>query len=82
MLKRPLKTRGKKMTTVIIDGFRTPFCKEGSSLKDVPADFLGALAVREMLKRMERWNLPPTAIDFVVGSNVTTPPDAPNMAPR
>lgn len=68
------------MRTVIVDGFRTPFCKEGTLLKDVPADFLGALAVREMLKRMDRWSLPPTAIDFVVGSNVTTPPNAPNIA--
>ena len=68
------------MTAVIVDGFRTPFCKEGTLLKDVPADFLGALAVREMVKRMDNWNIPPSTIDYVVGSSVTEPPHAKNIA--
>ncbi|OGM96002.1 MAG: hypothetical protein A3B86_01980 [Candidatus Yanofskybacteria bacterium RIFCSPHIGHO2_02_FULL_38_22b] len=68
------------MRTVIVDGFRTAFCKEGTLLKDVPADFLGALAVREMLKRMDNWNLPPTAIEYVIGSSVTEPAHAKNIA--
>lgn len=68
------------MTAVIVDGFRTPFCKEGTLLKDVSADFLGALAIREMLQRMDNWNLPPASIEFVIGSCVTEPAHAKNIA--
>ncbi len=64
----------------IVDGFRTPFCKEGTQFQDLEADFLGALTVREILKRFENWNVQPTVVDRVIGSNIATPPHAPNIA--
>ena len=66
--------------TVIVDGFRTPFCKANSDLRDVRPEILGALAIKEMLQRMDNWGLKSSQIDFVVGSNVTTPPHAPTIA--
>ncbi|MBW8056813.1 MAG: thiolase family protein [candidate division NC10 bacterium] len=64
----------------IVEGFRTPFCREGTHFQDLEADFLGALIVREILNRFEKWNLPPTVVDRVIGSNIATPPHAPNIA--
>jgi acetyl-CoA acetyltransferase family protein len=63
---------------VVVDGFRTPFCKEGTSFSQIDADILGAWVVREMLARFHRWNLPPETIDCVLGSNVATPMHAVN----
>jgi acetyl-CoA acetyltransferase family protein len=63
---------------VIVEGFRTPFCKEGTEFRETDADILGAWVVREMLARCHRWNLPPTTIDCVLGSNVATPMHAVN----
>jgi acetyl-CoA acetyltransferase family protein len=63
---------------VIVEGFRTPFCKEGTDFRQTDADILGAWVVREMLARCHRWNLPPSTIDCVLGSNVATPMHAVN----
>jgi acetyl-CoA acetyltransferase family protein len=63
---------------VVVDGFRTPFCKEGTDFRDVDADVLGASVVREMIARFHRWNLPLNTIDCVLGSNVATPMHAVN----
>ena len=63
---------------VIVDGFRTPFCKEGTAFRDTDADMLGAWVVREMVTRCHRWNLPLETIDCVLGSNVATPLHAVN----
>jgi acetyl-CoA acetyltransferase family protein len=63
---------------VIVEGFRTPFCKEGTEFRETDADMLGACVVREMLARCHRWNLPPSTIDCVLGSNVATPMHAVN----
>ncbi|HKS74298.1 MAG TPA: thiolase family protein [Terriglobales bacterium] len=63
---------------VIVEGFRTPFCKEGTDFRDIDADVLGAWVVREMIARCHRWNLPPGTIDCVLGSNVATPMHAVN----
>jgi acetyl-CoA acyltransferase len=62
----------------IVEGFRTPFCKEGTEFRETDADILGAWVVREMLARCHRWNLPPDTIDCVLGSNVATPMHAVN----
>lgn len=35
----------------IVQGIRTPFCKAGGKFKDIPADELGAIVVRELLER-------------------------------
>lgn len=66
--------------TVIVEGFRTGFCKQGTFLRDVPADILGAMVVKEMIARLNMWGLKSSIIDYVVGSNVTTPPHAPTIA--
>lgn len=63
---------------VIIDGFRTPLCKEGTDFRDTDAEVLGAWVVREMVQRCHRWNLPLKTIDCVLGSNVATPMHAVN----
>jgi acetyl-CoA acetyltransferase family protein len=63
---------------VVIDGFRTPFCREGTEFRDADADLLGAWVVREMVRRCRRWNLPLETVDCVLGSNVATPAHAVN----
>ena len=66
--------------TAIVEGFRSPFCKEGSDLKNIPPEFLGAMMVSEMVRRMKNMGADPKLVDFVVGSNVATPAYAPNIA--
>lgn len=63
---------------VVIDGFRTPLCKEGTHFRETDADVLGSWVVREMIQRCHRWNLPVNTIDCVLGSNVATPMHAVN----
>jgi acetyl-CoA acyltransferase len=63
---------------VVVEGFRTPFCKEGTDFRLIDADVLGASVVREMIARCHRWNLPLNEIDCVLGSNVATPMHAVN----
>src|SRR5215831_7856619 len=63
---------------VIVDGFRTPLCKEGTDFSETDAEVLGAWVVREMVNRCHRWNLPLETIDCVLGSNVATPMHAVN----
>ncbi|MDP3953851.1 MAG: thiolase family protein [bacterium] len=66
--------------TVIVDGFRTPFCKAGTHFKNIEPYFLAAMAVKEMTQRMNGWGMKPGEVDRVVGSNVATPINAPNIA--
>jgi len=68
-------TRGR--TVVLVDGVRTPFAKSGTALKDVPAQELGRVAVRELLARTE---FDPARLDEVVLGNCGTPADAANLA--
>jgi acetyl-CoA acetyltransferase family protein len=63
---------------VVVDGFRTPLCKEGTDFRETDAEVLGAWVVREMTTRCHRWNLPLETIDCVLGSNVATPMHAVN----
>ena len=63
---------------VVVDGFRTPLCKEGTDFRETDAEVLGAWVVREMITRCHRWNLPLETIDCVLGSNVATPMHAVN----
>ncbi len=67
-------------TIAVIDGFRTPFCREGTDLVGCDADFLGGLVVREMKQRLSKWNIPLSIIDRVVGANVAAPLHASNIA--
>jgi acetyl-CoA acyltransferase len=62
---------------VLIDGFRTPFAKAGTALKDVHAAELGRIAVSELLART---GVDPAQIDEVILGNVAQPSDSTNVA--
>lgn len=66
-------------TVAVVDGFRTPFCKEGTDLACCDADLLGEYVVREMKQRFLKWNVPTSLIDRVIGANVATPLHASNV---
>ena len=62
---------------VIIEGFRTPYAKAGTALKDVPAVDLGAAVVKEV---MARTDIDPQKIDEVIICNAGMPAEAANIA--
>ncbi|HEX8948186.1 MAG TPA: thiolase family protein, partial [Dissulfurispiraceae bacterium] len=62
---------------VIIEGFRTPYAKAGTALKDVPAVDLGAAIVKEV---MVRTGIDPQKIDEVIIGNAGMPAEAANIA--
>jgi acetyl-CoA acetyltransferase family protein len=62
---------------VITHGIRTPFCKFGTALRDVPARELGRVVVRELVERAE---IDPAMVDHVIMGNVAGPADATNIA--
>src|SRR5204863_7829331 len=62
---------------LIIEGARTPFCRAGTLLADVPARELGRAAVREAI---ERADIAPDEIDEVIVGNIAGPHDASNVA--
>ncbi len=62
---------------VVIDGFRTPFCRAGTDLAGLPADELGRIAVDALLTRT---GLDPALIDEVIFGCVAQPMDAANVA--
>jgi len=59
------KERG--MTSVIVDGARTPIGRFGGGFKDQPAVKLGGAAIREALRRS---NVPGERIDYVIMGQV------------
>jgi len=61
---------------VIIDGLRTPYAKAGTALKDVPADELGAAAVKELVLRT---GINAELIDEVIVGNAGMPAEAANI---
>lgn len=62
---------------VIVDGVRLPQGNFGSFFKSVPAQDLGALAVRSLLKKI---NFQPAEVEEVVFGCVLQQSDAPNIA--
>lgn len=62
---------------VIVDGVRTPQGVFGGALKQLTAQHLGEVVVRELLGRM---NLKPSAVEEVVVGCVAQGSDAPNLA--
>ena len=62
---------------VIIDGFRTPYAKAGTVLKDVPAVELGAAVLKEVIART---GIDPAVVDEVIVGNAGMPADAANIA--
>ncbi len=70
-------TTGNGNRVAILEGARTPFCKAGTALKDVPAQELGRVVVSEALARAE---LAPKDVDEVIVGNVSNPAEAANVA--
>lgn len=62
---------------VIVDGFRTPYAKAGTALKDVPADELGAFIVKEVIART---GIDRNMIDEVIVGNAGMPAEVANIA--
>ena len=62
---------------VIVQGFRTPFCKAGTAFANIPACQLGAAVLQELLYRTE---LPPGEVDEVIWGNIAQPAEAINIA--
>jgi len=66
-----------KQRLAIVEGYRSPFCKAGSTFKRMQADGLGAVIVREL---MARSSLNYNEIDEVIIGNVAQPGHAANIA--
>jgi len=62
---------------VIVDGLRTPYLKYDTDFRDLPAQQLGAIVLKEL---MERLNFDPAQLDEVVVGNIAQPPEAANIA--
>ena len=62
---------------VIVDGLRTPYVKFDTDFKDIPAQQLGAIVLKELLERL---NMDGKELDEVIVGNVAQPPEATNIA--
>ncbi|NTW60390.1 MAG: thiolase family protein [Nitrospirae bacterium] len=61
---------------VIIDGIRTPYAKVGTALKDITADALGALVIKEIVART---GIDPERVDEVIVGNAGMPAETANI---
>ena len=62
---------------VIVDGLRSPYLKFDTDFKEIPAQQLGAIVLKELLERL---NFNPKDLDEVIVGNVAQPPEAANIA--
>lgn len=62
---------------VIVDAIRTPIGRMGGALKDVPAEELACLVIKELIKRNK---LDPSILDEVIIGQTKISADAPNVA--
>ncbi len=62
---------------VIVDGVRTPIGNLGGAIKDIPAQKLGEIVIRELINRTK---IDPKLIDEVIIGCVSQSSDAPNIA--
>lgn len=62
---------------VIVDGVRTPLGNLGGAIKDIPAQKLGEIVIRELINRTK---IDPKLIDEVIIGCVSQSSDAPNIA--
>jgi acetyl-CoA acetyltransferase family protein len=67
----------KKERIAIVEGIRTPMGKAGGIMKNIQADELGALTLKEILMRL---TFEKDLIDEVIIGNVSQPPHAANIA--
>ena len=61
----------------ILGGFRTPFAKAGTKLKETSAVSLGVATAREVIAKLD---MKPETVDEVVFGNAGTPVDAANIS--
>ncbi|PWI34340.1 acetyl-CoA C-acyltransferase FadI [Vibrio albus] len=74
--RQEVKTRhGERIA--IVSGLRTPFARQGTEFKQVPAVDLGKVVVNELLIKQE---LNPSLVEQVVFGQVIQMPSAPNIA--
>lgn len=66
-----------KERIAIIDGIRTPFAKAGTTLKNVPAEELGAFIFKELIEKMD---VDASQVDELILGNVGQPSGAANIA--
>ena len=76
MSQQEVKTRNGERIA-IVSGLRTPFARQGTSFKEVPAVDLGKMVVSELLARTQ---IDPKLVDQVVFGQVVQMPAAPNIA--
>ncbi|MBD1574957.1 MULTISPECIES: acetyl-CoA C-acyltransferase FadI [Vibrio] len=76
MAQQEMKTRSGDRIA-IVSGLRTPFARQGTAFKQVPAVDLGKMVVSELLART---NIDPKLVDQVVFGQVVQMPAAPNIA--
>ena len=60
-----------------VNGVRTPLCKSGGVFRDLDADDLGAIVVRELLAKTD---IPADKVDEVIFGNVAQPMHAATVA--
>ncbi|MFD2180218.1 acetyl-CoA C-acyltransferase FadI [Veronia pacifica] len=77
MTKRQNLTTRQGERIAVVSGVRTPFARQSTAYKDVPAIDLGKMAVSELLTKTE---IDPKLIDQVVFGQVLQMPEAPNIA--
>ncbi|MCS7286502.1 MAG: thiolase family protein [Anaerolineae bacterium] len=65
-----------KKEVVIVAGVRTPVGKHGGAFRDLPAQYLAAVAIEELLKRTQ---IDPNLIDEVIFGCIGQYSDAPNV---
>jgi acetyl-CoA acyltransferase len=70
-------SQGNGRRVAVVAGCRTPFCKAGTSLKDVHAVDLARYVARELI---ERTNLDGSKVDAVIFGQVVASPLVPNVA--
>ncbi|HYK82629.1 MAG TPA: acetyl-CoA C-acyltransferase [Gemmatimonadales bacterium] len=68
---------GNGRRVAVVAGYRTPFCKAGTALKDAPAVDLARFVARELL---ERTNLDGSDVDAVIFGQVVPSALVPNVA--
>lgn len=76
MGKQEVKTRSGERIAIVA-GLRTPFARQSTAFRDVPAVDLGKMVVSELLARAD---IDPQLIEQVVFGQVVQMPEAPNIA--
>lgn len=76
MIQQEVKTRNGERIAIVA-GLRTPFARQGTAFKEVPAVDLGKMVVSELLARTQ---IDPKLVDQVVFGQVVQMPAVPNIA--